>query len=261
MNLHLLATLAQTQQTANKLDGSPFEVLTAQFRKGMDVLMRPNDLADALNQINIVWAGVMIVLGVICTFQGYRWRKTVVLILAALCGLWAGSTLGGQLGSGAMVAALALALLFAIVALPLMKFTVAFFGGLAGAFLGANLWSMLAPPAQQDNVQLGAVIGLIAMGMLAFIAFRVVVIIFTSIVGSTMLVLGMLSLLVGLGVWQGDLGDTMTDNRLIVPLIVAVIGLIGVVIQQGGGLVKIIENADNADKKPGVKQPPKPVKA
>ena len=198
MNLSILTTLAAANSSgSDKLAGSPFAVLTEQFRKGMDILMRPEDLAEALTQINIVWAGVMIVLGVICTFQGYRWRKTVVLILAALCGLWAGSALGGEIGSGAMVAALALALLFAIIALPLMKFTVAFFGGLAGAFLGANLWSMLAPPEHQSSVQLGAVIGLIAMGMLAFIAFRVVVIVFTSIVGSTLLVLGMLSLLVG----------------------------------------------------------------
>lgn len=259
MTLLPFLTLAQsTAGNGDKLDGSPFAVLTEQFRKGMDVLMRPEDLADALTQINIVWAGVMIVLGIICTFQGYKWRKTVVLILAALCGLWAGSALGSELGSGAMVAALALAMLFAIIALPLMKFTVAFFGGLAGAFLGANLWSMLAPPDQQASVQLGAVIGLIAMGMLAFIAFRVVVIVFTSIVGSTLLVLGMLSLFVGLGLWQGDLGSTMSNNRLIVPLIVAVIGLIGGVIQQGGGLIKLIEQADNAEKKPA---PSKPVKA
>jgi len=258
MNLQLLTTLAtQAQQGAHKLDGSPFAVLTEQFRKGMDILMRPDDLAQALNQINLVWAGVMIVLGIICTFQGYRWRKTVVLILAALCGLWAGSALGGEIGSGAMIAALAMAMLFAIVALPLMKFTVAFFGGLAGAFLGANLWSMLAPPDQQGSVQLGAVIGLIAMGMLAFIAFRVVVIVFTSIVGSTMLVLGGLSLLVGLGFWQGDLNSTMENNRMVVPLIVAVIALIGGVIQHGGGLIKLIEQADNAEKKPE----PKPAKA
>ncbi len=254
MNLPILTTLAAAAPSgSDKLAGSPFAVLTEQFRKGMDILMRPEDLAEALTQINIVWAGVMIVLGVICTFQGYRWRKTVVLILAALCGLWAGTALGGEIGSGAMVAALALALLFAIIALPLMKFTVAFFGGLAGAFLGANLWSMLAPPEHQSSVQLGAVIGLIAMGMLAFIAFRVVVIVFTSIVGSTMLVLGMLSLLVGVGIWQGDLSHTMTDNQMIVPLVVAVVALIGGVIQHGGGLVKLIEQADNADKKPEAK--------
>ncbi|MCB9847612.1 MAG: DUF4203 domain-containing protein [Phycisphaeraceae bacterium] len=259
MTLHPLVTLAQAASNGNNLNGSPFEVLTAQFRKGMDVLMRPEDLADTLTSINIVWAGVMIVLGCICTFQGYKWRKTVVLILAALCGMWAGSALGSELGSGAMIAALALAMLFAIIALPLMKFTVAFFGGLAGAFLGANLWSMLAPPDQQSSVQLGAVIGLIAVGMLAFIAFRIVVIVFTSIVGSTMLVLGLLSLFVGLGVWQGDLGHTMSQNRLIVPLVVAVIGLIGGVIQQGGGLIKLIEQADNAEKKPGTAA--KPAKA
>ncbi len=251
MNLPNLVsvTLAQAAtENSDKLTGSPFAVLNEQFRKGMDVLMRPEDLAEALTQINLVWAGVMVVLGIICSFQGYRWRKTVVLILAALCGLWAGTALGDQLGDGAMVASLALALLFAIIALPLMKFTVAFFGGLAGAFLGANLWSMLAPPEQQSSVQLGAVIGLIAMGMLAFIAFRLVVIVFTSIVGSTLLVLGMLSMLVGLGVWQGNLGETMSDNRLIVPLVVAVIALIGGVIQHGGGLVKLIEQADNAEK-------------
>ncbi len=68
-----------------------------------------------------------------------------------------------------------------------------------------------------------------------------------------MLVLGMLSLLVGVGVWQGDLSDTMTNNQMIVPLIVAVVALIGGVIQHGGGLIKLIEQADNADKKPEAK--------
>ena len=42
----------------------------------------------------------------------------------------------------------------------------------------------------------------------------------------------------------------MSDNKIIVPLVVAVVALIGGVIQQGGGLVKLIEQADNADKKP-----------
>jgi len=258
MQAQLLTALAAgAGQGAGKLNGSPFEVLTEQFRKGLDILMRPTDLANALGQINLVWAGVMVFLGIVCTFQGYRWRKTVVLILAALCGLWAGSALGGTIGSGALVAALALATLFAIVALPLMKFTVAFFGGLAGAFLGANLWSMLAPPAHQGSVQLGAVIGLIVVGMLAFIAFRVVVIVFTSIVGSTLVVLGTLSLFAGLGLWGGNLEPMMTEHHLVVPLVVGVFALIGGVIQQGGGLVNLIEQADKADKKPEGK----PVKA
>lgn len=253
MNLYIFTTLAtQTQQ-----GGHPFAVLTEQFRKGLDILMRPNDLADALSQINVVWAGVLVTLGIICTFQGYRWRKTVVLVLAALCGLWAGSTMGGTFGDGGKIAALALAVLFAIVALPLMKFTVAFFGGLAGAFLGANIWSLVMPPDQAVNSQLGAVIGLIIIGMLAFIAFRMVVIVFTSIIGATMLMLGSLSLMIGNGLWGGDLHNSMSHNELVVPLITAVIALSGGVIQQGGGFFKLIEKADDAEKKPEAK----PVKA
>ena len=153
-------------------------------------------------------------------------------------------SLGGAIGSTNVVAA-CVAVLFAVVAWPMMRYSVALFGGLAGAFAGANVWTACGFPAAQH--QYGAVIGLTLVGMLAFIAFRGVVILLTSIGGATMVVLGALAALMQVDSWQSAISGAISANRLLVPFVVASTAAIGIVYQFGGGMTGLNAMATKAD--------------
>src|SRR5690554_422531 len=107
-----------------------------------DTLAQPANLVEHLSALSIVWAVVFIIAGSVCLFKGYDFYKPVTIMLAALLGLFAGYGLGLHINAPFVVAG-CLSLLLAVCAFPLMKYAVALFGGLAGAFIGANLWAGL----------------------------------------------------------------------------------------------------------------------
>lgn len=227
-------------------------VLNESLSQRMDVLNHPDSLAQMITQINLVWAAIFIILGGICVLNGYRWHKTVVVILAGLSGIWAGMTLGRTIGDEVIVAT-CMAVLFAVVAWPFLRYAAAIFGGLAGAFAGANVWTALGYDA--TNHHLGALIGLIIVGMLAFMTYRAVVIVMTTVGGASLLIIGILTVLLHVETFNSALVGRMNDKPLMVPLIVGVAVIVGAVFQGSGGLKGLKELSDRAEKKtPKVKQ-------
>jgi hypothetical protein len=130
--------------------------------------------------------------------------------------------------------------LFACIATPMLRWTVAVFGGLTGAFLGANAWT-LTNASPQDAQWAGACMGFIALALLSFVVFRLVVVLFTSIGGGAMVVLGGITLLMQVPSWQSAIRDSLTANQHLIPLLVTVAAAVGFVIQEsrvraaGGG--------------------------
>lgn len=248
-------TLGQSDGGAASLR-SPAALLDTIFDSRWDVLTRPSDLTPPLTQLGVVWAVIFIVLGAICVFNGYRWHKAVIFVLALLVGAAGGHLLGSSIGVTEVVTAVAGAALLGVLAWPILRYTVALFAGIAGAFCGANVWSSLGQPADQHYV--GAVIGLIVLGMLAFITFRVVIIAFTAIGGASLLVFGTLALLLRLDGLRSGVEDALAQNVLVLPIIAASTALFGIVYQQGGGLRGLMDSAGACDKqaKPAAKGAP-----
>jgi len=167
-------------------------------------------------------------------------------VLAFLLGLFVGHILSQQMGKSAIVAG-ALGVLFATVATPMLRWTVAVFAGLTGAFLGANAWTLAnASPANAQWA--GACMGFIALALLSFVIFRLVVVMFTSIGGAAMLVLGSITLLMQVPGWHDAVRAHLTGNHHLIPLLVTVAAVAGFVLQEarvrGGG-----EAAEGAGKK------------
>ncbi len=217
----------------------------------LDILSHPDEMLTALTNVHPVWATIFVVTGGICLFNGYRWHKGVILILAGMLGIWAGLSLGDQIGGAHTVAAASVALLFVVLALPGLRFAVALFGGLAGGFCGANAWTAFGGEADLHYV--GAIVGLIAVSMLAFLAFRLVIVLFTSIGGASLVVLGALALMLRVESWSGGLVNGLETNPRVVPLVVAVLAAVSLITQLGGGVRGLNAVADKADpkKKPG----------
>jgi len=194
------------------------------------VLHRPDHLLDLLFQMPLIGAAVVVVVGVLCVFNGYRWHKWVVAVLAFFAGVAIGHAMSAQMGRPAVVAA-AVGCLCAIIATPLLKISVAIFGGLTGAFIGINAWTV-AQPAATDAHWAGAVIGFIVLAMASLILYRLVVVLFTSVGGAMMVVFGGITLLMHVPVWTESIRDGLTSTPLLIPILLALAAVGGFVLQE-----------------------------
>lgn len=226
-----------------------FEAMTTILGRG-DALTDTAALIEGLQSLGMVWAVVLTTVGLLCMFNGYRWHKFATVTTALLLGLFAGYWLGKMLNAPFVVAGCLGALLF-VVAFPLMKYMVAALGGLAGAFLGANLWAGIAKEMKKVAEQnaggpvsteallldpgmywVGALIGLIICGMLAFVLWKLSIVVYTSVSGSTLAVIGILALLLSVEGWAPTVESGLSASYLVVPLLVFVPAAIGLILQE-----------------------------
>lgn len=235
MNLLTLAAApAGTTSTAgfreslSEVGLNPFRLFLDNMHR-LDILSRPDELIDVLQQLHIVWAGIFVTVGLLSVINGYRWHKWIVITVAFLTGMGLGFLMSRSMESSLIVAA-CVGVLTAVVAWPLMKYAIAACGGLAGAFVGANVWSIAQMPP--DTYYAGALIGLVAFGLLSFILYRVVIVAMTCIAGAVVLVIGAVTLLIQVEAWQPALREDFSGNPIILPLIVLVTAVIGFVMQQ-----------------------------
>jgi len=207
----------------------PLHVLVSGLSR-MDVLNYPKELIDTLSQLHVVWAVILIVLGLIAITNGFVWRSWIVMIIAFLLGIELGGWVSQSMAVSGVVAG-SVGILVAIIAFPMIKHAITIVGALAGAFVGANAWTALGQPP--DAYLAGALIGFILFGMLAFLAHNVVTITMTCIVGSVMMVFGGLALMLQVPGWHDGLSSSLQANTVVIPLITLVIAVFGFVIQQG----------------------------
>jgi MFS family permease len=200
----------------------------------------------------------LIVGGVIYLMYGWKIFKVLVVInaavLGALLGAWVGGVLQGspppaeaakaaeqvqaQGGNMPLFGAIAISLLMAVLALPLMKYAVSLMGGLAGSLLGYSAWHYISHAAGAEAVYAyapaGALVGLVTMGLLAFLIFRVVIIIMTSFQGSLLAITGLLGVMMHFNGPRDYLLNSMTRSHFLLPLMVIVPAIIGLAFQHTG---------------------------
>ena len=222
---------------AAKGDHEPnvFESVAAIFSRP-DTLAHPESLMESLETMAMGWSIAFVILGLICLFQGYRFYRPVTVTLAVAIGAFAGYAIGETIDAPYIVAG-CLAALLGVGCYREMKYAVPVMGGLAGAFVGANLWSSLHLVAGVHTVAaqqywIGALIGLIMGGMLAFILFKVSVEMFTSVCGATLAVLGSVALLLRIETFSPTVWDSLAAHSVILPLMVLVPTLIGFILQE-----------------------------
>ncbi|MEM9752990.1 MAG: hypothetical protein AAF916_06345 [Planctomycetota bacterium] len=242
------ASSSTASSVADRITGL-FEAMTTILGRG-DALTNTEVLIDGLSSLGMVWAVVLTTVGLLCMFNGYRWHRVATVTTALLLGLFAGYWLGKMLNAPFVVAGCLGALLF-VVAFPLMKYMVAALGGLAGAFLGANLWAGVAKEMEKAAIQkaggpvsvdalmldpgmywVGALIGLIVCGMLAFVLWKLSIVVYTSVSGSTLAVIGVLALLLSIDGFATPIKEGLSASYLVVPLLVFVPAAIGLILQE-----------------------------
>jgi hypothetical protein len=184
-------------------------------------------------------AAILILAGIIYLLCGYYIYKWLVTINALLVGLYVGAIIGTRCFDTAAAGAIVGGFTAAAISWSMMKYAVAAMGGIFGALLGASIWRQ----AGLDPIFAwsGAMTGLVAFGLCAFILFRGSVIMYTSLQGAVMLVFGLLGMIYKYQEVAPRVTSNMNARAFILPLCVFIPAMIGLIYQQtrypeaGGG--------------------------
>jgi hypothetical protein len=130
-----------------------------------------------------------------------------------------------------MVIAIAVGLLCAALAAPMLKWTIAILAGLVGAFIGANVWGLLAPEAAAE-AWAGAGMGFIALALTSFILSRLVITFFMSVSGGVLFVMGAFGIMMQIDAIQAPVLEHLQEVPMIVPLLITVASVMGFIIQR-----------------------------
>jgi len=184
-----------------------------------------------ITSLNLVEAVTFISFGVVCLFYGWRVFKILVVISFALLGLFLGFLvtdkivgLNSQLWGG-----LVGMVLLAVLSIPLMKWAVCLLGAAAGGILSSGIW--YATGLTEKYILAGALIGMVAGGMISFIVFKVAVILFSSLGGSCLIVVGSLALLYLYPQTSERVEEIIFTKKWFLPTVLMAPTLIGVVLQ------------------------------
>ncbi len=184
-----------------------------------------------ITSLNLVEAITFISFGVVCLFYGWRVFKILVVISFALLGMFLGIAItdkivglnsqlwGGLIGMG----------LLAILSVPLMRWAVSALGAVAGGILSSGIW--YACGLTERYIWAGALIGMVAGGMISFIVFKVAVILFSSLGGSGLIVVGALALLYLYPQTSERVEEIIFTKKWFLPTVLMAPTLIGFVLQ------------------------------
>jgi hypothetical protein len=191
----------------------------------------PTDLIwEHITSLGLVEALTFISFGVVCLFYGWRVFKILVTICFAMVGLllgvWANKSLigGNVIWLGVMSAAL-----FALMSIPLMRWGVMLLGAAAGGIMTGGGWLAMGMP--ERYIWAGALVGVVAGAMISFIVFKIAVMLFTSLGGSALMVVGVLAILYKYMGAAEKLQDLFFNKKWFLPLMLLTPMVIGIILQ------------------------------
>jgi hypothetical protein len=206
------------------------------------VLAQAGDSAGpATESVSLIWqyitslklpeAITFISFGAVCLMYGWRVFKVLTVIGFALLGLGMGMILGGKIqgqSSQFWGGAIGLAIM-AIIAIPLMRYAVSVLGAIAGGMTTAGLW--YACGLNEDYIFAGALIGVIAGGMISFIVFKIAVMLFSSLGGSSLMVVGLLALLYNYQQTSAQVQQLVFEHKWFLPVAMLLPTITGFIVQ------------------------------
>lgn len=202
-------------------------------REAAEEAIVPIDLIwEYVTSLNLLEALTFMSFGAVCIFYGWRIFKMLVVISFALLGLIMGITisdkisgesarlLGGLIGLGVMAA----------LSVPLIRWAVCILGAVAGGILTSGIW--YACGLNERYIWAGAVIGMVAGGMISFIIFKIAIMLFSSVGGSALMVVGTLAVMCNEHVGREELvKDLVLNHNWFLPVALIVPAVVGIILQ------------------------------
>ncbi len=189
----------------------------------------------------------MIILGIVFLLFGWKIHKPLVTANAIGVGILIGALLGDLSGSKnpniIVFGAIAGGVLFGLLALLLEHGAVSLMGALAGGAIGYGAWiyvvNVAGNPGMVKSAWAGALIGLVALGLLAYANFRLAVKIFSAFQGAIMGVSGIIALLMFQEAAAGCIRESAENNMHFLAALIAVPTVLGFTVQHVTATKKI----------------------
>ncbi|MGD0573716.1 MAG: hypothetical protein ABSB11_11955 [Sedimentisphaerales bacterium] len=218
-------------RTAHHLDNINVEYGTKYVLRALDFVWQQTTLLTWLQAV------IGISFGVIILMYGWKIYKTLTVIGFGLLGLFLGLLVGNYIQKpipGAIIGCI----LLVILAIPLMRWAVAILAAVAGGILAAGIWHSCNLP--QEFVWAGALTGIVAGGMVSFVVFRLSVMLFTSLAGTSLIVIGAFALIYRYENFASDpvtthLNQLYYSNPWFLPLLLTGGTILGILIQLRSG--------------------------
>ncbi|MHC4983578.1 MAG: TM7S3/TM198-like domain-containing protein [Planctomycetota bacterium] len=205
------------------------------------------ECVNHLAGVSLIVSIPMAMLGVVYLLLGWKLHKPLVTANAIVAGALIGSMLS-KLSSSEnpnvlMFASIAGGLLLGLLAMILMHGAVSVMGILAGGAIGFGAWTYIARvvgnPALLKYPWAGALVGLVALGLLAFANFRLAVMIFTAFQGSVMIVAGTTAAFLYDQATAATIRQGAQTNEHLLAALVGVPAVVGFVVQYAAAAKKI----------------------
>lgn len=187
------------------------------------------DLLQFCQQLNPGTAALLLVAGVIYLLWGYYLFKALITLNAGLAGAYIGALLG-QYAGAAVPGAVIGCVVAAAVTWPLMRWAVAITGALFGFVLGVSMWRAFGLETLYSPS--GGAIGLVFFGMLTFVLFKGSVMMFTSMQGAVMIIVGVLGLLQKYHAIAPSIQSSILNSPVVLPLAIFIPAVVGLIYQQ-----------------------------
>jgi hypothetical protein len=200
---------------------TPFEPMTRYPEQG--------DLLNWCLNMGLGTGILLMLVGAVYLMYGWSLHKGLVTLNAAALGGFAGAWIGDKAGYP-LAACITGALVIALMTFPLRKWAIAIMGALCGIVVGVGVWRSVGLDAEMAWA--GAAIGLISFGLASFILIRGSLIMYTSIQGSMMFIIGLLGLIMKYQDVTPKVTHNMLTQPLILPVAVLVPTILGLVFQQ-----------------------------
>ncbi|MBI5724102.1 MAG: DUF4203 domain-containing protein [Planctomycetes bacterium] len=196
-----------------------------------------SEIIGFIRGIEPLQAALLAACGVIYLLYGWKAFKALVIVNAAILGAAAGALLAVKFqhqdlwlyaaGGGAALAGL--------LAWPFMRLAVALMGGLAGAIFGRQIFiqavTILERPELLQYSWAGCIVAGLIFSLLAFMVFRLVVIILTSFQGGGMIFCGLAAMMLRIPELSDKVGPELRNNVNLVPIAIIAIAACGFLYQ------------------------------
>ena len=211
------------------VDNATVEYGTKYVLRALDFIWQQTSILTWLQAV------IGISFGVIVLMYGWRIYKALTVIGFGILGLYLGLWIGNQFQKplpGAIVGCV----LLVVLAIPLMRWAVAVLGAVAGGILAAGIWHSCNLP--QEYVWAGGLVGFVAGGMISFVVFKLAVMLFTSLSGTSLIVIGAFALIYRYETFASDpptmhLNQLYYGNPWFLPLLLTAGTLLGIILQFG----------------------------
>lgn len=185
-----------------------------------------------ITSLNLLEALTFMSFGAVCIFYGWRIFKMLVVISFALLGLIMGITISDKIGGGdsQLLGGLIGLGVMAALSVPLIRWAVSILGAVAGGILTSGMW--YACGLSERYIWAGAIIGMVAGGMISFIVFKIAIMLFSSVGGSALMVIGFLAVMCNEHVGREELVKVLVLNHnWFLPVALFVPTVVGIMLQ------------------------------